>query len=148
MPPLSGWANRPRPLGTGHSLLVMPLLNAIGIVTSDMARSIRLYRVLGVELPETPDEGHVDTLLPNGIRFMLDTEGEVRKFDPQWRRETGNQLGLAFECQDPAQVDEVYAQLIEAGFHADKEPWDAFWGQHYAQVRDPDGVVVALYAAL
>ena len=87
----------------------MPLLNAIGIVTSDMARSIRLYRLLGVELPETPDEGHVDTLLPNGVRFMLDTEGEVRKFDPQWRRETGNQLGLAFECQDPAQVDEVHA---------------------------------------
>ena len=113
-----------------------------------MARSIRLYRLLGVELPETPDEGHVDTLLPNGIRFMLDTEGEVRKFDPQWRRETGNQLGLAFECQDPAQVDEVYAHLLEAGFHADKEPWDAFWGQRSAQVRDPDGVLVALYAGL
>jgi catechol 2,3-dioxygenase-like lactoylglutathione lyase family enzyme len=126
----------------------MPLLNAIGIVTSDMARSIHLYRLLGVELPETPDEGHVDTLLPNGIRFMLDTEAEVRKFDPQWRRETGNQLGLAFECEDPAQVDEVYAHLIEAGFHRDKEPWDAFWGQRYAQVRDPDGVLVALYAAL
>ena len=126
----------------------MPLLNAIGIVTSDMARSIRLYRLLGVELPETPDEGHVDTLLPNGIRFMLDTEEEVRKFDPQWRRETGNQLGLAFECQDLAQVDEVYAHLIEAGFYGDKEPWDAFWGQRYAQVRDPDGVLVALYAAL
>ena len=126
----------------------MPLLNAIGIVTSDMARSIRLYRLLGVELPETPDEGHVDTLLLNGIRFMLDTEGEVRKFDPQWRRETGNQLGLAFECQDRAQVDGVYAHLIEVGFHEDKEPWDAFWGQRYAQVRDPDGVTVALYAAL
>ena len=126
----------------------MPLLNAIGIVTSDMARSIRLYRLLGVELPETPEEGHVDTLLPNGIRFMLDTEREVRKFDPQWRRETGNQLGLAFECQDPAQVDEVHADLIEAGFHEDKEPWDAFWGQRYAQVRDPDGVTVALYAPL
>ena len=126
----------------------MPLLNAIGIVTSDMARSIRLYRLLGVDLPETPNEGHVDTLLPNGIRFMLDTEEEVRKFDPRWRRETGNQLGLAFECQDPAQVDEVYAHLIEAGFHADKEPWDAFWGQRSAQVRDPDGVLVALYAGL
>src|SRR5947208_16786075 len=101
----------------------MPLLNAIGIVTSDMARSIRLCRVLGVDLPETADEGHVDTLLPNGIRFMLDTEGEVRKFDPQWRRETGNQLGLAFECQAPAQLDVVYAHLIEAGYHADTAPW-------------------------
>jgi catechol 2,3-dioxygenase-like lactoylglutathione lyase family enzyme len=108
-----------------------------------MARSIRLYRLLGVELRETPDEGQVDTLLPNGIRFMLDTEGEVPKFDPQWRRETGNQLGLAFGCQDPAQVDEVYAHLIEAGFQGDTEPWDAFWGRRYAQVRDPDGVPAA-----
>ncbi len=62
--------------------------------------------------------------------------------------ETGNQLGLAFECEDPAQVDEVYTHLIEAGFRVDKEPWDAFWGQRYAQARDPDGVTVALYAAL
>ena len=35
----------------------------------------RTCRLLGVELSETPDEGHVDTLLPNGIRFMLDTGG-------------------------------------------------------------------------
>jgi len=104
--------------------------------------------LLGVELPDTPDEGHVETVLPNGIRFMLDTEGEVRKFDPEWRRETGNQLGLAFECQDPVRVDEVYAQAVEAGFHGDKEPWDAFWGERFAQVRAPDGVTVALYAAL
>ena len=53
----------------------MPSLNAIGIVTSDMAQSIRFYRLLGLDIPETPDEGHVDTFLPNGIRFMLDIGG-------------------------------------------------------------------------
>ena len=37
----------------------MPELNAIGIVVSDMAASIRFYRLLGLELPETPGEGHV-----------------------------------------------------------------------------------------
>ena len=37
---------------------------------------------------------------------------------------------------------------VEGGFDGDKEPWDAFWGQRYAQVRDPDGVPVAFYAAL
>ena len=58
----------------------MPQLNAIGIVTSDMARSIRFYRLLGLDVPETPDEGHVDTFLPNGVRFMLDTEDVVRSF--------------------------------------------------------------------
>jgi catechol 2,3-dioxygenase-like lactoylglutathione lyase family enzyme len=126
----------------------MPQLNAIGIVVSDTARSIEFYRLLGVGVPETPDEGHVDTFLPNGVRFMLDTEETVRSFRPDWTRETGNQLGLAFECESPAQVDDVYARVVAAGFHGEKEPWDAFWGQRYAQLQDPDGVPVDLYAAL
>jgi uncharacterized glyoxalase superfamily protein PhnB len=28
------------------------------------------------------------------------------------------------------------------------EPWDADWGQRYAQVKDPDGNSVDLFAAL
>jgi len=126
----------------------MPQLNAVGIVVSDMARSIRFYGLLGLDVPEMPDEGHVDTFLPNGVRFMLDTEDVVRSFRPEWRRETGNQLGLAFECGSPAEVDDVYARVAAAGFHGEKEPWDAFWGQRYAQLRDPDGVPVDRYAAL
>jgi uncharacterized glyoxalase superfamily protein PhnB len=46
------------------------------------------------------------------------------------------------------QVDEVYARMTTAGFQGDKEPWDAFWGQRYAQLRDPDGVPVDLYATI
>jgi catechol 2,3-dioxygenase-like lactoylglutathione lyase family enzyme len=126
----------------------MPQLNAIGIVTSNMGRSIRFYRLLGVDVPETPDEGHVDTLLPNGVRFMLDTEEVIRSFRPDWTRATGNEVALAFECASRAEVDEVYARAVAAGFHGEKEPWDAFWGQRYAQLQDPDGIGVDLYAAL
>ena len=126
----------------------MPQLNAIGIVASNMAESIRFYRLLGLDVPETPDESHVDAFLPNGVRFMLDTEETVRSFKEDWRRETGNQIGLALECESAAEVDEVYARATGAGFGGEKEPWDAFWGQRYAQLRDPDGVPVDLYAAL
>ena len=126
----------------------MPELNAIGIVASDMARSIRFYQVVGFDVPDTPDEGHVDTSLPNGMRLMLDTEDVIRSFRPEWTRETGNQVALALECESPAEVDEIYARVIAAGFHGEKEPWDAFWGQRYAQLQDPDGVPVDLYAAL
>jgi catechol 2,3-dioxygenase-like lactoylglutathione lyase family enzyme len=126
----------------------MPQLNAIGIVVSDMATSIRFYRLLGLDVPETPDEGHVDTFLPNGVRFMLDSEDTVRSSQPEWTRETGNQLGLAFECDNPAEVDELYAQVVGAGFEGEKAPWDAFWGQRYAQLHDPDGIPVDLYAPL
>ena len=126
----------------------MPQLNAIGVVASDMARSIRFYRLLGLDVPETPGEPHVDTLLPNGVRFMLDTEDTVRSFRPDWTRAAGNQLALALECDSPAEVDEVYRRMVDAGFHGEKAPWDAFWGQRYAQLQDPDGVPVDLYALL
>jgi uncharacterized glyoxalase superfamily protein PhnB len=123
-----------------------PILNAVGIVASDMARSLEFYRQLGLEVPDTPDEGHVNIDIADGIRLMLDSEEELRKFRPDWERSTGNQLALAFDCESPARVDEVYARLSAAGFEGDKEPWDAFWGQRYAQLRDPDGVPVDLYA--
>jgi uncharacterized glyoxalase superfamily protein PhnB len=126
----------------------MPGLNAIGIVASDMARSIRFYRLLGVDVPETPEEGHIDTFLANGVRFMLDSEEVMRSFRPEWDRRTGNQVGIAFECSSAAEVDETYARVVAAGFDGEKEPWDAFWGQRYAQLRDPDGVPVDLYAAI
>jgi len=126
----------------------VPELNAIGIAVSDMAASIRFYRLLGLDVPETPDEGHVDTFLPNGVRFMLDSEDVMRSFREDWKRQTGNQIGVALECGSPAEVDEVYARVTGAGFHGEKEPWDAFWGQRYAMLLDPDGVEVSLYAAL
>lgn len=126
----------------------MPNLNAVGIVVRDMAESIRFYRLLGVDVPDTPDEGHVQVDLPNGTRLMFDTEEVLRSFRADWSRETGNQLALAFECASPAEVDETYARVTEAGFQAEKEPWDAFWGQRYAQLRDPNGVPVDLYAPL
>jgi len=124
----------------------MAQLNAIGIVVRDMAETIRFYRLLGLDVPETPGEGHVDAALPSGVRLMLDSEEVVRSFRPDWSRETGNQLSLALECESPAQVDELHALAVEAGFDSEKAPWDAFWGQRYAQLRDPNGVPVDLYA--
>jgi uncharacterized glyoxalase superfamily protein PhnB len=125
-----------------------PLLNAVGIVASDMARSLDFYRQLGLDVPDTPDAGHVNVPLPNGFRLMLDSEEEVRKFRPDWTRQPGNQFSLAVQCDRPAEVDELYSQMLSAGYQADKDPWDAFWGQRYAQLRDPDGVPVDLYATL
>jgi uncharacterized glyoxalase superfamily protein PhnB len=124
----------------------MPQLDAIGIVSSDLERSRAFYDLLGIEFAEGDD--HVEATLPNGIRLMLDTEAVVISFRPDWRREAGNQVALAFACGSPAEVDETYARVVGAGFEGEKEPWDAFWGQRYAQVRDPDGVPVDLFAAL
>jgi uncharacterized glyoxalase superfamily protein PhnB len=125
----------------------VPELNAIGIVVTDVGRSIAFYRLLGVDFPADGD-GHIEATLPNGTRLMLDEESVVKSFRPDWTREIGNQLALAFECSSPAEVDKLYGRAKTDGFDAEKEPWDAFWGQRYAQLRDPDGVPVDLFAWL
>jgi uncharacterized glyoxalase superfamily protein PhnB len=125
----------------------VPDLNAIGIVASDLGRSIAFYRLLGVEFPQD-GEGHIEAKLPSGVRLMLDSEDVIRSFRPDWEREAGNQLALAFECSGPDEVNELFERVTAAGFDAEKEPWDAFWGQRYAQLRDPDGVPVDLFAPL
>jgi catechol 2,3-dioxygenase-like lactoylglutathione lyase family enzyme len=126
----------------------MPELNAIGIAASDMAESIRFYRALGLDMPDTPGEGHVEAVMPNGVRLMFDSEEIILSFLPDWKRMDGNQVSLAFECASPAEVDEVYARVTAAGFEGEKEPWDAEWGQRYALLGDPDGVRINLYARL
>ena len=124
----------------------MPQLDAIGIVSADLDRSRAFYRLLGVEIAD--GDGHVEAALPNGLRLMLDTEEIMRSFRPDWQRATGNQIALAFECASPGDVDETYARVVAAGFHGEKEPWDASWGYRYAQLADPDGVGVDLFASL
>jgi catechol 2,3-dioxygenase-like lactoylglutathione lyase family enzyme len=129
---------------------VSPQLDAFGIPVSDMGRALAFYRELGLDFPEGAEsEGHVEAQLGGGMRYMLDTEDVLRSFDSDWRRPTDGHLhGGAFRCESPEEVDRVYAVLLDVGGSPHKEPWDAFWGQRYAQVRDPDGTVIDLYAPL
>jgi uncharacterized glyoxalase superfamily protein PhnB len=57
-------------------------------------------------------------------------------------------MGLAFACDSPADVDATYASLLASGTKGHLAPWDAFWGQRYAIVLDPDGNHIELFAPL
>ena len=125
-----------------------PRLDLIGTVVQDMARSLAFYRQLGLDLPPEADtEGHVETTLPGGLRLAWDTVETVRSFDPDWTPPSGSpRIGLAFLCDSPAEVDSTYSRLTALGYEGHKEPWDAFWGQRYAVVHDPDGNSIDLFA--
>ncbi len=126
-----------------------PKLDAFGFVVTDMARTLAFYRLLGLEFPDGADgEGHVETTLPGGIRVLFDTVAVVQSFTEWEPTSGGHRMGLAFRCESPAAVDSTYAELLAAGERGLKEPWDAFWGQRYAQLHDPDGNPVDLYAPL
>jgi uncharacterized glyoxalase superfamily protein PhnB len=127
----------------------MPL-DAVGVVVDDLDRARRFYRLLGIEIPEDPEgHGHAEVPLAGGLRLMFDTVETMRSFDPGWERGSGSPpVTLAFSMKSPAEVDAGYAELLDAGGQGHKEPWDAFWGQRYAVLRDPDGNELSLYAPL
>jgi uncharacterized glyoxalase superfamily protein PhnB len=79
---------------------------------------------------------------------MWDTVEMVKELDPQWTEPRGQRIALAFECASPAEVDATHKRVVAVGFASKKDPWDAFWGQRYAQVVDPDGNGVDLFAQL
>ena len=126
-----------------------PKLDLIGIVTRDIAASLEFYRRLGITVPEgTEDESHVEAATPSGLRIAWDTAELIRQIDPGWTEPSGgHRVALAFLCSSPAEVDAKYEELDALGF-GHRAPWDAFWGQRYASVRDPDGNQVDLFAPL
>jgi uncharacterized glyoxalase superfamily protein PhnB len=127
----------------------MPNLNAIGIVTADMKRSLDFYRTLGVAAPDfDPAEDHAQCDLGNGFTLMWDTLELIKQITPAYVHGAGSSIGIAFECSSPIEVDATFTRIVEAGFESEKEPWDAFWRQRYAIVKDPDGNAISLYAPM
>ncbi len=116
-------------------------LDLIGIVTRDMRASLAFYRRLGLEVPKgSEDEPHAEATTPGGLRVAWDIAGLIGQIYPDYTAPDGGHR------MAPA-VDEKYAELADLG-HGRKEPWDAFWGQRYAVVDDPDGNHVDLFAPL
>lgn len=124
-----------------------PKFDALGIVCHDIKKSLEFYKLLGIE-PEEAEGDHIEATLPNGLRLMWDDIDLVKQINPNWVEPQGTRMGMAFLCESAAEVDQIYQAILEAGYHGAKEPWDAFWGQRYAQVVDPDGNTVDLFAWL
>jgi catechol 2,3-dioxygenase-like lactoylglutathione lyase family enzyme len=105
------------------------MINAVTLVTADMAASVRFYDALGFVVryggPEAPftsfhaGEGYLNIQVDPSRAPVPDIWGRV-----------------IFWVDD---VDRIHRQVIEAGFRPSTEPADAPWGERYFHVRDPDG---------
>jgi uncharacterized glyoxalase superfamily protein PhnB len=136
-------------LRTVDDMTVIP--SAVGLVASDLPRTLSFYRAMGLDIPADADnEPHVEVTVAGGFRIMFDPESTIKSFDPDWRPAPAGspRTALAFQCADPADVDATYSSMTAAGFDGHLAPWDAVWGQRYATLRDPNGNGVDLFAAL
>ncbi len=121
-------------------------LDVVGIAVRDMAESLQFYRLLGLEVPEGQEsETHVETTA-GGLRIAWDTVELLEQIYGSWGEPAGHRIELAFKCDSRDEVDAVHSRMVEHGYQSYKEPWDAFWGQRYAVIEDPDGNLVSLFA--
>jgi catechol 2,3-dioxygenase-like lactoylglutathione lyase family enzyme len=122
-------------------------LDLVGIAVKDMGKSLEFYRLLELPIPEGQDaEPHVEADLGR-IRIAWDTTEVLEQVYGSWVSEPiGHRIELAFKCDRREEVDAVYDRVVGQGYRGHKEPWDAFWGQRYAVVEDPDGNLVSLFA--
>lgn len=127
----------------------MAKLDMLGIAVKDMKKTLDFYRAIGLDIPEGAEkEDHVECKTAEGYRVAWDTEESIKGFNPNFNPPNGSRIGLAFLCDSPADVDATYKRLLALGYSGVQAPWDAFWGQRYSTLKDPDGNLVDLFAPL
>jgi len=128
----------------------MPMkLDAVSVTSSDFAKTTRFYALLGFKFPKfEADAKHLEPVTPEGeVRLMID-DRELMKSLTGKEPVPSTHSSFAIKCGSPAEVDAAAAKIGAAGFAVIKQPWDAFWGQRYAIVADPDGYLVDVFAPL
>jgi catechol 2,3-dioxygenase-like lactoylglutathione lyase family enzyme len=121
----------------------------VGIVVRDMGAALKFYRLLGLDIPASADtEGHIEYVTKGGFRLAWDTLEIIRGINPHWVEPVGHRMGLAFLCANAAEVDTLHQRITASGYRSHLVPWDAFWGQRYAVVIDPDDNLIDLFAPL
>ncbi len=101
-------------------------ISAVTFAVSDMSRSVRFYRKLGLELVSGGEESSFTTFQA-GESFvnLIEAEG----YEGAW-------WGRAIFRVDEADVE--YRLQVEAGLNPDR-PQDAPWGERHFHISDPDG---------
>jgi len=104
-------------------------INAVTLVTSDMARSVAFYSDLGFELNYGGSDDEFTSLRAGPGYLNL-------QFVPGW--EPPSQVwGRVILWVDD--VDAVHRRGLAAGHPPSTEPTDAPWGERYFHIADPDG---------
>lgn len=120
-------------------------LYMVGVVVTDMARSVEFYRRLGVDIPHgVEDAPHVKVAMGD-LTFFLHADGLNRRWDPaKADPEGGYRVILEFYLGSEEAVDAKYAEMIGYGYASHFAPYVTPIGTYFAMVDDPDGNSILL----
>jgi uncharacterized glyoxalase superfamily protein PhnB len=123
-------------------------LNAIGLVCKDIDQTKKFYEQFDLKFQSFGDGNDHWEAKQNGLRLMLDSLALIKKINPSYVEKNMGPIVLCFEFETPEKLNQKFAELNKSGYEIIKEPWDAFWGQRYASLLDPDGNQVDLFSQL
>ena len=123
-------------------------LDAIGVISGNLEKSVKFYGLLGVKLKAAGGAEHLEGRTGSGLRLMVDSVKLIKSFNKKYKKPKGSGVVLCFKLASAKAVDALYGKIVSAGFKSVHAPWDAFWGQRYACVADPDGNQIDLFAQL
>lgn len=104
-----------------------PEINAITLVTANMAAAVAFYRAVGLEIAYGgPDATFTSLRVGANFVNLMVSDGPPAGF---WGR-------VIVHVASP---DAVWSRLRAAGYQPLTDPRDASWGERYFHVRDPDG---------
>jgi len=116
-----------------------PRISMITLGVRDLQASIRFYEQ-GLGLPRMASPPEVAFFTLNGTwlgLFGWDALAEDAQVDSKGGGFHG--FALAHNLASEAEVDQAFAEAIEAGAVAVKQPQKVFWGGYSGYFKDPDG---------
>lgn len=115
-------------------------LYMIGVVPTDMEKSLEFYQRLGLSIPEgSAGQRHVGVKMKGDLTFFLNNVGLVEKVDRP-------RVVLEFYLKERAAVDAKYAELVAFGYPSYHVPFVSSFNIYFAMVNDPDGNIILLSA--
>jgi uncharacterized glyoxalase superfamily protein PhnB len=123
------------------------MFDCIGIAVEDANKSVEFYSHFGLKFKSFSDN-HFEAITASGTRIMLDTHVLLKEINPNWTKGTNPTTSLGFKMNSTAEVDALFKKIKEFGAIVVKDPFDAFWGQRYASVADPDGNQIDIFGNL
>ncbi len=123
-------------------------INLVTIWTDKIEPMKNFYnQVLGFKIAN--DLGNYVEFENEGVRFAICLREVMYGFSGEYQKEaTGQGFELAFPCENPADVDKSFKELIAKGAIFIHEPQDMPWNQRTALFGDPDGNIHELFAQI
>jgi uncharacterized glyoxalase superfamily protein PhnB len=124
------------------------IFSQLSLVVSDMAAAMDFWRRLDLEISVAPDGRHASASLAGGLVIEWDAAEFAAQWDSGSRGPVGNSTVIGFAVPTRPAVDDLYTDLIVAGYQGHQVPFDTFWGARYAIIDDPDGNAVGIMSPI